>query len=124
MAVIKIVSKKEGFWRMGICHSRVAHLYLAKELGSKLPALKAEPMLEVSEVPEENLMEEIAGGAVATFEYDQEPESTLPNFEDMKVEELKKLAEEYEIDLNGATKKAEIIEAIKIGMDEFLTDDD
>lgn len=40
-------------------------------------------------------------------------ESEAPDFEDMKVADLKKYAEENSIDLGTATKKADIIEAIE-----------
>lgn len=42
-----------------------------------------------------------------------DPEAQAPNLEDLTVAELRDYADEHDIDLSGASRKAEIIEAIE-----------
>jgi hypothetical protein len=45
----------------------------------------------------------------------EEPSTDGPDFESMKVDELRAWADEHNIDLAGATKKADIIEKLRAG---------
>jgi len=74
MGYIKIVSKREGFYRAGLRHSKVPHIYKEEELQDKLEMLEAEPMLDVTEVTEKQLKKEVEKGAVLTFELEPEKE--------------------------------------------------
>jgi hypothetical protein len=57
--VIRITSKKEGFRRCGMAHSKAAVEYTSgKFTPEELDALKAEPMLVVEDIPDPEFMKD------------------------------------------------------------------
>ncbi|GAB3622577.1 hypothetical protein GCM10027418_06590 [Mariniluteicoccus endophyticus] len=97
---------------------------LIVEQGNRLPEGVSQDELE--RLVEKQMVSELADGEIATLDVDKlvvtgegdkptpdegdEPEKSI---DDMNLAELRAYAEEHAIDLGGATRKPEVVEAIK-----------
>jgi len=103
--MIRIIAKKDGFRRCGIAHSKEATEYPADHFtAEQLKALKAEPMLVVSEVEEgspaaKRTKDGKVQDGVALIEAAKTPEELAALIEGDDREGIKKAAEKRRLEL-------------------------
>lgn len=92
--MIRITSKRDGFWRCGVQHYKKPTEHSGDRFSEEeLERLNADPMLTVEEVE----------GVIAE----------TPDLENMTVVALKVLLAKLEVDYDAKAKKSELIELVK-----------